>query len=67
MSDWLQVSNAAEINLSHINNKNCDGYSTIIVIKKQDGTQTQITAYSKTKIKHTKNFDEDELFQEEQI
>jgi hypothetical protein len=50
MSDWLQVSDVKEINVTHHNNKNSDGYSTIITFLKNDGTQTQATAYNKKPI-----------------
>ena len=50
MGDWIQVNDVKEINISHRNNKNSDGYSTIITFLKNDGTQTQATAYNKKQI-----------------
>ena len=67
MSDWLQVDKVKEINISHINNKNCDGYSTIISFVKHDGTQTQVTASSKTRILHTKDFDDADIFDKKDV
>ena len=53
--DCLEVYNVKEVNVSHINNKNSDGYSTIISLIKNDGTTTQVTVFNKALTKITRD------------
>lgn len=62
MSDCLLIYDVEELNISHVNNKNCDGYSTIISIKKHDGSTTQVTVFSKKPIVHTEGIECNDLF-----
>jgi len=71
MIDFLQIYGVEEVNISHINNLNSDGHSTIFSFKKKDGTTTQVTAYGhkqgikKYKIRHTRGHKDEDIFQYE--